>query len=564
MLFQKKTNKNAELSALSRSQAVIYFDTNGIILDANKNFLDALGYSLEEVKGKHHRMFVEEQYAQSKEYKDFWERLGRGEYIATQFKRFAKGGKEIWIEASYNPVVNENGKLLYVVKYATDITKQKLQAAEYEGKLAAISKSQAVIEFNMDGTIITANENFIGAVGYALEEIKGKHHSIFADPAYAKSSEYKEFWEKLNHGQFIADEFQRFGKNGKEIWIQASYNPIIDMNGRPFKVIKYATDVTSEKLKNADYAGQISAIGKSQAVIEFNLDGTIIEANQNFLDALGYTLDEIKGKHHRMFVAPSDAQSPEYEEFWENLRHGKYDARAYRRIKKNGEEIWIQASYNPIFGMNGKPFKVVKYATDITGVIKVGGIADNATSVTQTVAAAAEELSASIYEISKNMTLTTESVNQISSVTIEASSSSEQLIATTRAMENIIRIIEDIAGQTNLLALNATIEAARAGEAGKGFAVVANEVKKLASETAKATEDVAKEIKHVQEASQNLSSNIEKISTSADTVNKYAAGVAEAIQEQSAATKEISSNTQHMASLVEDIAMRIKQLGTGS
>ncbi|AGH98918.1 methyl-accepting chemotaxis protein [Micavibrio aeruginosavorus] len=560
-MFKKSPFSNkAEIAALERSQAVIRFSPEGEILDANQNFLDVLGYSLNEIKGKHHRMFIDPGYAQSNEYKEFWDTLRRGDFVAAQFKRLAKGGKEIWIEASYNPVKDEKGLVVYVVKYATDITAQKLETADYEGQLSAIGKSQAVIEFDMDGTIITANKNFLTTMGYAQDEVRGKHHSMFVEPSYAKSADYEMFWQKLHRGEFIAEEFQRFGKNGKEVWIQASYNPIFDMSGKPFKVVKYATDVTSAKLDNADYAGQIEAIGKSQAVIEFNLDGTVITANQNFLDALGYTLYEIKGQHHRMFVEREDAQSDEYEAFWANLRQGKFDARVYKRICKNGDPIWIQASYNPIFDMNGKPFKVVKYATDVTRVIQVGGIADEATARTQTVAAAVEEMSASISEISKNMALTTNSTEEIASTSVQASVAADQLMAATKSMEGIIQVIDEIAEQTNLLALNATIEAARAGDAGKGFAVVAGEVKALVGQTAKATEDVTKEIKNVQLASEALQSNIQGVSKSIDTVNKYVAGVASAIEEQSAVTREISSSTQTMAEKKKKKKSRIKRL----
>lgn len=428
------------------------------------------------------------------------------------------------------------------------------------GQVEAIGRSQAVIHFNLDGTIQSANENFLKTMGYTLDEIRSKHHSMFADSAYAASPEYQEFWRKLNAGEYVAGEFRRIGKGGREVWIQASYNPIMDAKGKPFKVVKYATDITAEKLRNADYAGQIAAISKAQAVIEFNLDGTIITANPNFLSAVGYSLDEVKGKHHRMFVEASEVQSPEYAAFWDRLRAGQFDSRVYKRITKSGEPIWIQASYNPIMDANGKPFKVVKYATDVTKVIQIAAVSEEASASTQTVAAAIEEMAASIGEISKNMQQTTEATGGITSAAASASAAADQLMSTTKAMENIIQLIEAIAGQTNLLALNATIEAARAGDAGKGFAVVANEVKNLAAQTGQATENVAKEIKNVQQASQALGGNIVEIANSVDVVNKYASSVAGAIEEQSAVTKEISSSTQRMASLVEDITQRVESL----
>ncbi len=360
------TNLKGMSDAINRSQAVIEFTPDGTILTANDNFLNAVGYTLDQIKGKHHRMFCEQSYTSSPEYAAFWQRLQNGQYDAGEYKRFNSQGDAIWIQASYNPVFDTNGKVVKVVKFATDITEQKIKNADYQGQIDAISKSQAVIEFDMDGTIRWANENFLMTVGYTLDEIKGKHHSMFAEATYATSPEYAAFWQRLNEGQFDSGEYKRFGKGGKEIWIQASYNPITDDSGKPFKVVKYATDITAQKLQTADFQGQLDAISKSQAVIEFEMDGTIRWANENFLSTVGYTLDEIKGKHHRMFAEADYAASPEYTAFWQRLNDGTFDAGEYKRLGKGGKEIWIQASYNPIFDPSGKPYKVVKYATDIT------------------------------------------------------------------------------------------------------------------------------------------------------------------------------------------------------
>jgi methyl-accepting chemotaxis protein len=269
--------RDAMLAALDKSQAVIQFNMDGTIIDANENFLDAVGYRLDEVKGQHHRMFVEPDFARSDEYHQFWEKLRRGEYQVAEYKRLGKGGKEIWIQASYNPILGAGGKPVRVVKYATDITAQTLQNADYAGQLDAISKSQAVIEFDLDGTIQTANENFLGAVGYSLHEIQGKHHSIFVEPATRSSSEYKQFWNALGRGEFQAAEYKRIGKGGKEIWIQASYNPILDPSGKPFKVVKYATDVTAQVLAKQE-AARI---------------GSLVDENlEKILDAVGKANDQ--------------------------------------------------------------------------------------------------------------------------------------------------------------------------------------------------------------------------------------------------------------------------------
>jgi methyl-accepting chemotaxis protein len=223
--------------------------------------------------------------------------------------------------------------------------------------IAAINRVQAVIEFDLNGKILHANDNFLRAMGYTLEEIVGQHHSMFADPAYRSSHEYKEFWAKLGRGEYDAGQYKRIGKGGKEVWIQASYNPIMDGSGKPYKVVKFATDITEQKLKNADYEGQLAAISKVQAVIEFTLDGKILTANDNFLNTLGYSINEVRGQHHSMFVDPVYRSSPEYREFWARLARGEYDANQYKRIGKGGKEVWIQASYNPIMDASGKPFK---------------------------------------------------------------------------------------------------------------------------------------------------------------------------------------------------------------
>jgi len=357
---------SAQFQAISKSQATIEFNMDGTIITANENFLSTMGYTLDEIKGQHHSMFAEPDFAHSTEYKDFWEKLNRGEFESGEYKRLGKEGKEVWIQASYNPILDLNGQPFKVVKYASDVTEQKLKNVDFSGQINAISMSQAVIEFNMDGTIIYANENFLTTMGYTLDEIKGQHHSLFAEPDFARSIEYKAFWEKLNRGEFESGEYKRLGKGGKEVWIQASYNPIMDLNGQPFKVVKYASNVTEQKLKNADFSGQINAIGMSQAVIEFNMDGTIIYANENFLTTMGYTLDEIKGQHHSMFAEPDFARSTEYKAFWEKLNRGEFESGEYKRLGKGGKEVWIQASYNPIMDLNGQPFKVVKYASDVT------------------------------------------------------------------------------------------------------------------------------------------------------------------------------------------------------
>jgi len=460
---------------------------------------------------------------------------------------------------------------------------------ETTAKLTALEKSQAVIEFGLDGTIQRANENFLRAMGYSAAEIVGRKHAMFVEPALRDGAEYREFWAKLARGEFHAGEFKRIGKNGKEIWIEASYNPVLGSGGKPVKVVKFAADVTARKMEYADMLGQVNAINASQAVIEFELDGTIVKANKNFLDALGYTLEEIRGKHHSMFVEPALRAGEEYRRFWEKLKRGEYQAGQYKRIGKGGREIWIEASYNPIRDLAGKPFKVVKYATDITKQIELfaslktmidrnfgeiegalgrasgqAGAAVQAVGETsgnvQTVAASAEELAASIQEISGTMANSRAAIETAYGQTRSADQATQRLSDAAKAMGGIVQLIQDIASQINLLALNATIESARAGEAGKGFAVVASEVKNLAKQASDATDRIGAEIDRMQAVSTEVVAALAIIGKSTETVREYVTGTAGAVEEQTSVTQNVSASVQGAASAVGTINSTIGEI----
>jgi methyl-accepting chemotaxis protein len=445
-----------------------------------------------------------------------------------------------------------------LIQMRQQLIDQKHRDADYRGQIAAIGKSLAVIEFNMDGTIIQANDNFLNTMGYTLQEIQGKHHRMFADESFGRSAAYADFWAKLNRGEYVSDEIKRLGKGGKEVWLQASYNPITDLNGKLFKVVKYATDITQQKIKNGDNESQIAAIGKSNAVIEFNMDGTIVNANDNFLKTMGYSFNEIKGKHHRMFVKPEDARSEEYRTFWERLNRGEFFTGTFVRLNNKGQEVYLQSSYNPIFDLSGKPVKVVKYAMDVTEIYrlmdnvsqgaevvskssdlmqkKMGDMKRNTTEVATAIAqmakgaqdqaqktdessklashvmASANEMEKRANQInaaaerglaSSNQGMKTVKVlvENMTGIKESASQTSESIGVLTKRTEEIgrtLNVITDIASQTNLLALNAAIEAARAGEAGRGFAVVAEEIRKLAEDSRKSAVEIEKIIDDVQ------------------------------------------------------------------
>ncbi|PWR22163.1 methyl-accepting chemotaxis protein [Zavarzinia compransoris] len=461
---------------------------------------------------------------------------------------------------------------------------------------AALNRSLAVIEFALDGTILKANENFLAVMGYRLDEVQGRHHSLFVEPADRDAPAYLAFWAKLRRGEYDSGQYRRLAKGGREIWIQATYNPILDARGQPERVIKFAADITAEKQRAANADGQLAAIGKSQAVIEFTLDGEILTANENFLNAVGYRLAEIQGRHHSMFVAPEDVHGTAYRAFWEKLRRGEYDTGRYRRIGKGGREIWIQASYNPILDPNGRPWKVVKFATDITDQIAlalkmreaaeavarsaadmrqtseaiaataeettrqaeaVTAAAGEASGNVQTVAAAGEEMSSSIHEIARQVVESAAISNRAVAEADVTTAAMNDLKQMALKIGDVVKLISDIASQTNLLALNATIEAARSGEAGKGFAVVASEVKVLANQTAKATEDIAAQIAAMQQAANTSMTAITGITQTITKTSEITNLISAAVEEQSATTQEIARSAAKAAAGTQEVAQNI-------
>ncbi|WP_102945019.1 methyl-accepting chemotaxis protein [Stenotrophomonas sp. VV52] len=531
--------------------------------------------------------------------------------------------------------------------------------AELEAQVAALHRVQAVIEFDLEGTILQANANFLQTLGYTLEEIRGKHHSMFVDPEHVRSSTYREFWARLGRGEFDAGQYRRLGKGGREIWIQASYNPVFDSSGRPVKVVKFATDITAQQMQAADFAGQLAAINTSQAVIEFSLDGRILSANDNFLAALGYTLDDVRGKHHSMFAEPDYARSDAYREFWQKLGRGEFDAGQYRRLGKGGREVWIQASYNPIFDMNGKPFKVVKYATDITAQVRdaqalaaavaqtrdvvgaaqagdlskridtadktgqIAALCEGVNAMVETMgsmigqirvaadavalgaseiavgnsdlsqrteqqAASLEETAVSLQGLTGTVRQSADNARQASAlaggavdvaaqggrVVNEVVATMALINASSKRIVDIIGVIDGIAFQTNILALNAAVEAARAGEHGRGFAVVAAEIRSLSQRSAGA----AKEIKQLIDDSvdrvgtgtaqvESAGRTMEEIVASVKRVDELIAQISVGAQQQSdgivqinQAVEHIDQSTQQNAALVEEASAAARSM----
>ncbi len=457
--------------------------------------------------------------------------------------------------------------------FAKNRPAKALRRSDPAQTLAALDRSQAIIEFEPDGTIVTANGNFLATLGYTLDEICGRHHSMFVPAEDRAGDDYRQFWEALRRGEFHSAQYRRLGKGGREVWIEASYNPVSDASGNTYRIVKFATDITRQKQEYADFSGQVAAINKAQAVIQFDLDGTILSANGNFLSAVGYSLAEIEGRHHSIFVDPAYKESEEYRQFWDKLARGEYQAAQYRRIGKGGKEIWIEASYNPIRDLGGRVFKVVKYATDITAQIglladlkklidenfgeieiAIGHSSGHATATAEAVsstsdnfalvASSSEELAASIREISDTMIKSRHATDSAHVETQNADLATQRLTKAAKEMESIVALIQDIAGQINLLALNATIESARAGEAGRGFAVVAAEIKKLAAQASAATDKISGEIESMQNVSADVVKALGVIGETINTVRDYVAGTATAVEEQSSVTQNVSGSMQ--------------------
>jgi methyl-accepting chemotaxis protein len=553
----RAADAQGKIDALHRLQAVIEFDLDGRVLNANDNFLTTFGYELGEIVGQHHRMFCDSQYVRTTEYADFWKHLGSGESHAGDFKRLDRDGKHVWIHATYNPVFDASGKPVKVVKFANDITAATLANVDSQGKIAAIERVQAVIEFDLQGRVLRANDNFLNTFGYTADEVEGQHHRMFCDVDYTRSPEYIAFWERLSRGEFNAGEYRRVNKHGDDVWIQATYNPILDIDGKPLKVVKFATDITPMKLLSSETAGKLDAISRSQAVIEFDMEGNVLTANSNFLRTIGYTADEVRGCHHSMFCEEELVKSPAYRHFWADLSEGQFKSARFKRRGKHGAEVWLQATYNPIMDVNGKPFKVVKFAMDISEQVQRELLVkDKVAGITGVL----DELATSINTIARNSERsrdiaveTQHEAKEGNSLLDKSREAIGQIQRSSQDVHEIIDTISDIASQTNLLAFNAAIEAARAGEHGVGFSVVAEEVRKLAEKSGKAAREIGKLINETIRRVDEGGMISDQVKHAFDRIERSVANTTVSISEIHGATKEQSNASRNVAVLLAEL-----------
>ncbi|NME68898.1 methyl-accepting chemotaxis protein [Flammeovirga aprica] len=363
-------DNRGKVAAIDSSYMRVEFDLNRCIIDCNELFSIGVGYSKDELIGLDHINLVDEAYGRSQEYRNFWDKLRNGESDKNVYKRKVAGGREVWLQATYNPVRDQDGNIYKIIKIAEDVTARRLANSDNRGKISAIDASYMRVEFDLNRCIIDCNDLFSEGVGFSKDELMGLDHINLVEESYGKSQEYKNFWDKLRQGNFDKDVYKRKVAGGREVWLQATYNPVRDLEGNVYKIVKIAEDVTERRLRNSETRAKIEAIGNVQAVVEFDLNRVMQDCNDLFEETTGYSKAELMGNHHRMLVEESYGNSVEYERFWDKLKQGVHDEGVYRRVKKDGSIMWLQATYNPIFDLNNKVFKVVKYATDITEQIE--------------------------------------------------------------------------------------------------------------------------------------------------------------------------------------------------
>ncbi len=399
------------------------------------------------------------------------------------------------------------------------------QLNESKSVLSAIYNHVAYIEFTPEGKVLDANDLFLDTVGYKREEVIGKHHRMFCDSDYAKSSEYSQFWQALQGANSTSGTFMRFNANGEKLWLEATYFPV-EVNGVVTKVIKIASDITKNYVQRKSQEALTEALDKALATIEFHPDGTIIKANQNFLSTVGYSLAEIVGKHHKMFCTDSFYQNNP--RFWEELSDGQFKSGKFKRITSDGSQIWLEATYNPILDNKGKVIKIVKFASNITDRIKDNEAVSEAAQIAYESAVSSAQTAKTGSDILHDAIANSDAI--VSQV-LKSVDLIKNLNEQSAVIGSIVSTISSIADQTNLLALNAAIEAARAGEYGRGFAVVADEVRQLAASTSSSTNEIATVVKNNQELTNDISKQITSVSDSSEQGRELIAKVSEVIQE---------------------------------
>ena len=524
--------------AVDQSYGIVEFDLDGIILDANENFLDIVDYGLKQVKGKHHRIFVDKTYAKSRAYERFWQRLENGEVFSDIFKRQKSDGTVIYLQGHYSPVKDKNGTIHKVVKICTDVTERIQRQEVLNGITEAIETSYGLVQFNPDGTIIDANQNFLDIMGYELDEVEGRHHEIFVREDYANSREYQLFWERLNSGKTFSDTFRRQAKNGDEVYLQGTYSPVMDEDGEITKIIKIAQNITERVRQKELVTGITNAIDNSYGLIEFTSDGHILNANDNFLNIMGYTLNEIEGAHHKIFVDDQYANSQEYHDFWRRLENGETFSEDFTRLAKDGSKVHLLASYSPVLDEDGNVNKVIKIASDITDKVELQlTLEEISQDISETLRQMAEGdfTSRITAEYEGEFNAMKESINQMAD-------------EVSKSISFVMSVVENLSSQgTELTSTSQSMEAA------------AEETTNQAQAVAAAAEQADANFQTISSATEQMSDSIEHIAGLVRNNSSMAEKALERSGDMNEIVKNLGSSSKEIGSVVKTITYIAQQ-----